>query len=598
MGRPKKEKTMSAKERTAKYRSDPAKRLKENEKKKKARIAKPPLTQTELDEKREKARKRKEKSRATQNRQKLAGAKIKARNKYKKRVETSSEEQSSTGHVRKFREKFKVALNFPARRKKRVVSEATNTISKSLTVLSPQSKVKSISMAACSSLSPASRSSLANSIQSNPLLNVYTSLKRKRDTSSNCARRLVLNELTAQEGSANKIRRTHRKQLSWRTLQHAANTNVDNIVIHYKTVRTKPPKTPTETAKKVIEFYNLDTTSRQLPYKNMTRKVKDSAGIYQRVPVRVMEITLKKAFMKFKEKHPDVKLCQRSFEILRPKNVRLRRYAQRLQCCCTYHTNMDYIRKAVNKLFAVNGKECPFPNSDALVTASLCVGNSLKCIVRVCEGCKDFPKLDDLNIQSLKCSKACIKENKDCKKHTINVKQYERVSYIHKEKEKKKLQLVDKSLTAEELLVQLKNKMQTFPLHRFNVQNTAKTYEKLVANLNENNMLKIHDFSENYTCLLPEEIMSIHWTQDQATVYPIVVLRKVGEDVREDHLVFISDDRKHDVPFVELCNELTHKYYAEEGLKITHDIEYNDGCASQFKVKYWYLGSYHSSHPP
>ena len=96
MGRPKKEKTMSAKERTAKYRSDPAKRLKENEKKKKARIAKPPLTQTELDEKREKARKRKEKSRATQNRQKLAGAKIKARNKYKKRVKTSSEEQSSS----------------------------------------------------------------------------------------------------------------------------------------------------------------------------------------------------------------------------------------------------------------------------------------------------------------------------------------------------------------------------------------------------------------------------------------------------------------------------------------------------------------------
>ena len=28
--------------------------------------------------------------------------------------------------------------------------------------------------------------------------------------------------------------------------------------------------------------------------------------------------------------------------------------------------------------------------------------------------------------------------------------------------------------------------------------------------------------------------MSIHWTQEQATVYPVVVLRKVGGILRED----------------------------------------------------------------
>ena len=33
-------------------------------------------------------------------------------------------------------------------------------------------------------------------------------------------------------------------------------------------------------------------------------------------------------------------------------------------------------------------------------------------------------------------------------------------------------------------------------------------------------VVKIQDFSENYTCLLPEEIMSVHWTQEQAIVYP------------------------------------------------------------------------------
>ena len=96
-------------------------------------------------------------------------------------------------------------------------------------------------------------------------------------------------------------------------------------------------------------------------------------------------------------------------------------------------------------------------------------------------------------------------------------------------------------------------------------------------------LLKIHDFSENYNCLLPEEIHILHWTLETAKLCPMVVLRKVNDEIREDHITFLSDDKKHDVPFVELCNSCLHKHYKNEGLVIEHDIEYNDGCASQFK---------------
>ena len=322
------------------------------------------LTPEEQALKRAKDRLRKQKSRSSQTRQKLQGNKIKNRNQKRKKAAKSKEEaeleSESAQRVRVHREKLKVSMTFPSRRRNKRITEASTLISKSLTVLSPQSKVKSISMA-CSSLSPSSRSSLSNSIVSNPLLNVYTSLKRKRDTPSNCARRLLLNELSSVDG-ANKVRRTNRN-ISWRSLQHAVNNNAHKIVIHYKTVKSRLPKPPTETVKKVSDFYNLDTTSRQLPYKNFTRKIKDHSGEYHRVPVRVMEVTLRTAFHRFKQLHPDLKISQRSFERLRPKYVRLRRCAQRLQCCCTYHTNMDYIRRALNKLFLANGKDIPFPNS-------------------------------------------------------------------------------------------------------------------------------------------------------------------------------------------------------------------------------------------
>ena len=50
-----------------------------------------------------------------------------------------------------------------------------------------------------------------------------------------------------------------------------------------------------------------------------------------------------------------------------------------------------------------------------------------------------------------------------------------------------------------------------------------------------------------------------------------------------DHLVFLSDDKIHDSAFVELVNNKIHEYCEEQNIVIDHDIELNDGCASQFK---------------
>ena len=85
-----------------------------------------------------------------------------------------------------------------------------------------------------------------------------------------------------------------------------------------------------------------------------------------------MEVSLKKAFEMFKLMCPTVKICRRKFEGLRPKNIRLTRNAQRLQCCCTYRTNMDYARKICNHLLAINGKENLLSTTDALMSAALC----------------------------------------------------------------------------------------------------------------------------------------------------------------------------------------------------------------------------------
>ena len=137
-----------------------------------------------------------------------------------------------------------------------------------------------------------------------------------------------------------------------------------------------------------------------------------------------MEVTLQIASQTFQNDNPDVKLRGQTFQNVRPKYVRLQPYAQRLQCCCTYHTNKDYIRKGINNLFLKNGKSTPYPDNDALISFALCDFNSFGCIIRVCQTCKSFPKIDTLDIHSLKCSKSCLREDKNGSDHIILVHQF------------------------------------------------------------------------------------------------------------------------------------------------------------------------------
>ena len=60
-------------------------------------------------------------------------------------------------------------------------------------------------------------------------------------------------------------------------------------------------------------------------------------------------------------------------------------------------------------------------------------------------------------------------------------------------------------------------------------------------------------------------------------------MRKIDNVLCEDHSTFFSDDTKHDVPFVEFCNDMIHTYYSEVNVDIDLDIKFNDWYARQFK---------------
>ena len=86
-------------------------------------------------------------------------------------------------------------------------------------------------------------------------------------------------------------------------------------------------------------------------------------------------------------------------------------------------------------------------------------------------------------------------------------------------------------------------KIETFAGHHFNLKHTDAMIDNLLESLRDHELVIVQDFSENYDCLLPDEPQSIHWTSQQATVYPVVTLQCHNKKTVEDHFVFISDDR-------------------------------------------------------
>ena len=149
---------------------------------------------------------------------------------------------------------------------------------------------------------------------------IHQSVSKKHGKTSNCVHHLVLDKLASSAGSVEKAKKTY-QNLNWTSLQQAFRKDIDEIIVHYKTTKSKTQKPPTETVKKILDFYNQDNISCQLPYKNLTHKIKDHLGVYHRVPVRVMEVTLKKAYDAFKVEYPNVKLSRSSFEKQHPKNI-------------------------------------------------------------------------------------------------------------------------------------------------------------------------------------------------------------------------------------------------------------------------------------
>ena len=236
-----------------------------------------------------------------------------------------------------------------------------------------------------------------------------------------------------------------------------------------------------------------------------------------------------------------------SFENLRPKKVKLKSQAQRQVCCCIQHVNIDYLCTKLNELLRINNPPI-IPDNEILVSKTVCRSDDITCIERLCKDCS-VDLLDEVSDTIKYCSYDC-KEKQECSNYTVLCLQFRKADYTNKRGEaKKKLALATNRYTICELFRILKANMIFFLKHRYNnaKKHTKKVYKQAINNLCPGQIIKVQDFSKNYTCLVPDEVHSLHWSQTQVTLFPVVTFHKdINGNLLEDHLVYVSDDKKHD----------------------------------------------------
>ena len=121
--------------------------------------------------------------------------------------------------------------------------------------------------------------------------------------------------------------------------------------------------------------------------------------------------------------------------------------------------------------------------------------------------------------------------------------------------------------------------------HSFIEKSQASYLKRLKETLNQDEIIVLLDFAENFKFVIQDEVQGYHWNQKQCTLHPVVICYKGNDGViGSTSLCFLSDDLEHDVHFVYNVLKGTANHIREMismDIKVVH--YFSDGCAGQYK---------------
>ena len=179
--------------------------------------------------------------------------------------------------------------------------------------------------------------------------------------------------------------------------------------------------------------------------------------------------------------------------------------------------------------------------------------HKLVCLKRECSECGVQPvyfSISELNYNSNNDSVMC----KWSKYEYITLEGCENADGTPR----KKLSIVSKGTSPSELVNYLKQLLQSYPYHQFMSCWQKGQFDSLKENLPIDNVLCVHDYSENCECSYQEEVQSQYFSKTEASIHLSILYRHASQEfdkcasteeqpkIIKEYIFVISDDMAHD----------------------------------------------------
>lgn len=119
--------------------------------------------------------------------------------------------------------------------------------------------------------------------------------------------------------------------------------------------------------------------------------------------------------------------------------------------------------------------------------------------------------------------------------------------------------------------------------HDFIAKEQSAFMKKTKESLQDNEVLAVCDFAENYAFIIQDAVPGFHWNNDQATIFPTVIYFKKNNELTHRSLVIISDNNNHDSVAVYVYLKIVIDFIKELVPNAAKVFYFSDGAPQQFK---------------
>ena len=320
----------------------------------------------------------------------------------------------------------------------------------------------------------------------------------------------------------------------------------------------------------IKSFFQSDETSFPLPDKKYVGK-------------RFMKRSLKKTWKMYNLLNSTTrKISVSTFRKYKPTSVKLQGKIPFRQSCCEVCQNFEFVMEQACKYLQGIPR-----NIDDCIDSSMCPYEKyfpkLKCALRECSLC---------GTNNLKLRLTTLNSDKlnDNRKRFL-VKQWEnkKERIPGTDKVKTYMHWRHDRLSYKGLLDVYVNLLKDMASHSFFASWNFHQYLVCKNNIEEGQVIIVHDFAQNYLCVHQHEPQGLHWSHKQVTIHPSCISYRCPVDdcnqVVLHEIVHISDDGKHDAHLVKKFQIANMQILQRRGVQIRKIIEFTDQAPSQYKNK-------------